>query len=661
MADLVASAAQMLRAALAHHQAGQLAQAEELYSRALEADPGNVDALHLLGLVANQTGARERALGLIDKALHLQPANTLVLSSRGSVLRDLGRLAEAEQSYRKLIALKPAAAMAHASLGHVLQDLGRLEEGAGSYRRALELQPDLVEAHNNLGTALQDLGRSAEAESCYRQAIALKPKHAGAHNNLGTALKGLGRFEEAERCYRHALALKPGFVDALMNLGSVLQSVGRLEEAEQSFRAVLAVDPESAIAHSSVIFIMDLIERYDVREQQAERRRWYLQHGRKHESTIRGHENAPYPERKLRVGYVSADFRRHSAYYAFGGVIRRHDRSAFEVFCYSGVPREDEVTRRLRQAADEWRDVLTVQDEALAEQIRRDGIDILVDLSGHSAGSRLLVFARKPAPVQVTAWGYATGTGLPTIAYFLADSVVIPAEQRVYYAEEIVDLPCIMSYEPPEYMPEPGPLPSLDGKPFTFGCLNRLEKVSGKVMALWGRILKAMPQAQLLLKDPALEDAAARESVLRRLAEVGVAPERVRVMGHSPHVEHLKIFRQVDVALDPFPHGGGVSTAEALYMGVPVVTLQGSTVASRLSASILSAVQMDAWIAHSADEYAEIALRMSRGAPALARLRETLRERLSQSAFGDLHRYTAAVEQAYRMMWRRWCAQPRPA
>lgn len=661
MADAAASAAQMLQLALTHHQAGHLAQAEELYSRALEADPGNVDALHLLGLVASQSGSGERALGLIDQALHLQPANTLVLSSRGSVLRDLGRLAEAEQSYRKLIALKPAAALAHASLGDVLQDLGRLDEAVRSYRRALALQPGLVEAHNNLGTALQDLGRSREAASCYRQAIALKPDHAGAHNNLGTALKGLGRFEEAERCYRQALALKPEFADALMNLGSALQSVGRLEEAEATFRKVLVFNPESALAHSSAIFIMDLIERYDIPEQQAERRRWYLQHGKKYEPTIRRHENVPDPERKLRVGYVSADFRRHSAYYTFGGVIRGHDRSVFEVFCYSGVPRADEVTRRLRQAVDGWREALSLKDDALADQIRRDRIDILVDLSGHSAGSRLPVFARKPAPVQVTAWGQATGTGLPTMAYFLADSIAVPAEQRAHFAEEVVDLPCIICYEPPEYMPEVGPLPSLDGKPFTFGCLNRLEKVSDKVIAAWGRILETAPEARLLLKDPALEDAATRERVLHRLAGVGVGSERVRLLGRSAHAEHLKIFHQVDMALDPFPHGGGVSTAEALYMGVPVVTLQGSTVASRLSASILTAAQMHAWIAHSAEEYAEIALRMSREAPRLAQVRRSLRERLTKSAVGDVAGYTVAVEQAYRSMWRRWCAQSRAA
>ncbi len=650
----------MLRLALTHHQAGRLSQAEDLYARALEAEPENVDALHLLGLVASQSGSGERALGLIEKALHLQPANTLFLSSLGGVLRDLGRLAEAEQCYRKLVVLKPADAVAHASLGDVLQDIGRLDEAVRSYRRALALQPGLVEAHNNLGTALQDLDRSAEAASCYRQAIALKADHAGAHNNLGTALKGLGRFEEAERCYRHALALRPGFVDALMNLGSALQSVGRLEEAEQAFREVLVFDPESTAAHSSAIFIMDLIERYDVREHQAERSRWYLQHGSKHAPAILPHENVPHPERKLRIGYVSADFRRHSAYYTFGGVIRRHDRSAFEIFCYSGVPREDGVTRRLRQAVDQWRDVLRSEDDALAGQIRRDRIDILVDLSGHSAGGRLPVFARKPAPVQVTAWGHATGTGLPTMAYFLADSIAVPAEQRAHYAEEVVDLPCILSYEPPEYMPEVGPLPSLDGKPFTFGCLNRLEKVSDKVMAVWGRLLKAAPQALLLLKDPALEDAATREHVLHRLAGVSVASERVRLLGRSPHAEHLKIFHQVDVALDPFPQGGGVSTAEALYMGVPVVTLQGSTVASRISASILTGAQMEAWVAHSAEEYAEIALRMTRDAPRLAQLRQNLRERMTKSAVGDLARYTAAVEQAYRSMWRRWCAKFSP-
>ena len=357
------------------------------------------------------------------------------------------------------------------------------------------------------------------------------------------------------------------------------------------------------------------------------------------------------------MGYVSADFRRHSAYYAFSPVILRHDRNALEVVCYSGVKLEDDATARLRQAAHEWRSTLGVSDEALADQIRRDRIDILVDLSGHSAGNRLLVFARKPAPVQVTAWGHATGTGLETIDYFLADPVMVPQEERSLFAEEVIDLSCVLCYEPPDYLPEVSPLPALGARPFTFGCINRIEKISDRVIGLWGRILAELPEAQLLLKDRVCDDARVRQQLLQRLAAAGIAAERVRILGHSRHPEHLKIFHEVDLGLDPFPHGGGISTTEALWMGVPVVTLSGSTVASRLSASILTALGMQDWIARSDEEYVRIAVQAARDLPGLARLRGELRPRLAASMVGDVQRYTRSVEAAFRAMWRRWCAQ----
>jgi predicted O-linked N-acetylglucosamine transferase (SPINDLY family) len=297
-----------------------------------------------------------------------------------------------------------------------------------------------------------------------------------------------------------------------------------------------------------------------------------------------------------------------------------------------------------------------MSDAALAEQIRRDRIDILVDLSGHSAGNRLLVFARKPAPIQVTAWGHPTGTGLATIDCFFADPVALPAAQRGYFAEQIFDLPCILCYEPPAYLPAVPPLPALAAGRVTFGSTNRLEKITDEVLRHWGRILSAVPDARLLMKDAGLSDPAVRSWTLERLARAGIAAERVRLEGSSSeHVEHLKIFGQMDIGLNPFPKGGEISTAEALWMGVPVVTLPGETIPSRMAASIMTAIGMPEWIARSSDEYVDIAVARSRDLASLARVRENLRGQLARSAFGDMARYTAAVESAYRSLWQRWC------
>ena len=292
---------------------------------------------------------------------------------------------------------------------------------------------------------------------------------------------------------------------------------------------------------------------------------------------------------------------------------------------------------------------------ARAEQIRSDRIDILVDLSGHSAGNRLPVFARKPAPVQVTAWGHAHGTGLDTMDYFFADPVFLAKKDRALFAEKVMDLPCVICYEAPAYAPEGHPLPALGGKPFTFGCINRIEKISDKSLRLWGQIMAALPRAGLLLKDHKLGNAKFREDFLRRLGAVGIGPERVRLAGGSPHAEHLKIYHEVDLGLDPFPHGGGVSTAEALWMGVPVVTLPGQTLPSRVSASVLTAIGMQDWVARSDEDYVRIAIEAASDLPHLAGLRQRLRAHMAASAVGDAKRYPAAVERAYRSMWLRWC------
>ncbi|MBI3375957.1 MAG: tetratricopeptide repeat protein [Betaproteobacteria bacterium] len=669
---------------------GRLDEAVAAFQRALELLPPDAGTHHELGNALQALGRLPESEASYRHAIELKPDFHEAYYNLGNALGSLGRTAEAESSYRRAIELKADFFEAHYNLGNALQTLGRPSDAEASYRRAIEFRPDLYQAHSNLGTALQSLGRSSEAVACYRRALELKPDFHIACDNLGNALQSLGRYSEAEASYRRALELKPDFHRAHNNLGGVLLAVGRpseaeasyrraielkpdfheahdnrgnalkdlnrLSEAEASYRRALELNPDLHTAHSNLIFSLDLREDCSIAEHQAERRRWYARHGQGFAASIKPHENPPDPERTLRVGYVSADFRTHSASAIFAPVIRLHDKAAFEVFCYSGVKREDEVTARLRQAAHAWRSTLGIPDEALAEQIRSDGIDILVDLAGHSAGNRLLVFARKPAPVQVTAWGYANGTGVETIDYLFGDPVTVPLEERSLYAEEVFDLPCWMCYEPPEYLPEISLLPALGGKAFTFGCINRIEKISDRAIALWGRILAAAPGSRLLVKHRGLDEPGVRNALLERLRNTGVGAERVQLVGSSAHADHLKIYHEVDVGLDPFPHGGGVSTAEALSMGVPVVARMGDTVPGRVSASILTVLGMPEWIARSDEEYVRIALETARDIPRLARTREGLRSRIAESAMGDVERYTRAVEGGYRTMWRRWCA-----
>jgi predicted O-linked N-acetylglucosamine transferase (SPINDLY family) len=634
--------------------------AEQCFLQAAALDPERPETYNNLGNLLRGLKRLPEAEQYLRRALAIKPDYAEAHHGLGVVLGDLQRFEDAERSLRQALSINPEYAEAHHNLGVVLRSLGQLDAAERSLRRALALRPGYAEAHNSLGNTLLDQGRLDEAEHHCRQALAINPKYAEACNSLGLILRGMGRLGEAEQFCRQALALMPDSADLYNNLGSELVDLSRFEEAEDSYRQALALKPDFAAAHSNLIFTMDLAEGRDLREQQAERRQWYEQHGRKFAAGIRPQENSADPRRTLRIGYVSADFRRHSAYYTFSPVIYGHDRSAFEVYCYSGVKREDDATARLKEAVHGWRSTVGVSDEALEEQIRRDRIDILVDLSGHSAGNRLLVFARKPAPVQVTAWGHATGTGLETIDYFLADAVLVPKKDRALFAEKVVDLPCVLCYAAPDYAPEVQPLPALGGKPFTFGCINRIEKISDKSLSLWGQIMAALPGAGLLLKDHKLADAKLKEDFLGRLGAVGIKPERVRLLGGSPHAEHLKIYHEVDLGLDPFPHGGGVSTAEALWMGVPVVTLPGQTLTSRASASMLTALEMQDWFARSDADYARIALKAAGNLPRLAGLRQRLRAQMAGSVVGDTQRYTAAVEKAYRSMWLRWCKQSLP-
>jgi predicted O-linked N-acetylglucosamine transferase (SPINDLY family) len=572
-----------------------------------------------------------------------------------------GRLGEAELACRAILERDPGHPEALHWLALMALDAGQNETAAELYSRAIACAPQNPVLHHNLGEAFRRQERMEDAVRCYRRAVELKPGYAQAHFSLGNGLGILGDVDGAIAHYRQALAIQPDFPQAHNNHGNACKALGLPEEAEQCYRRALALWPEFEVAHSNLIFTMDLLERYGVAEQQAERRRWYERHALKFGPSIRQHENIPDSGRKLRIGYVSADFRRQSACMAFGPVICLRDRASFEAICYSGVTKEDEVTARLRAAADGWRSTVGVSDDALSDTIRRDRIDILVDLSGHMAGNRLLVFARKPAPVQVSAWGNVTGTGLESMDYLFAEALTIPAAERPHFAEKVIDLPATICYEPPEYLPEVSPLPALERGSLTFGCANRPEKISDRVIALWGRILAQFPASRLLLKGQGLGGTGLRHRMLERLAGAGIPPKRALLLGGSPHVEHLKTYHMVDVALDPYPHGGGITTAEALAMGVPVVTLMGGTLPSRISASFLNALGMPEWIARTDEEYVQIALAAAQDLPRLARLREHLRARFLRSPIGDLQGYTRAVERAYRAIWQRWCDDHRSA
>lgn len=642
--------------ALKSYQDGQPSKAAEYCQLVLKRTPRSPEALQLLSGLRFLEGRLDEALMSARRAVAFAPRVPANHNNMAAILMALGQPQDALLACDKALALKADYPEALNNRGNALSALQHHDEAVADYDRALAIKPDYPEALNNRAKVLLRLMRTDDAIASCDRALIMAPAYADAHNTRGCAMDLLGRFDAALQCYKRALDIKPDHVETLNNRGKALATLGRVDEAIASFRQALAIKPDFCEAHSNLIFWLDFVPN-GFAEHYAERRKWAEIHEKPHAISVRRHGNARDPERRLVIGYVSGDFRKHSASSCFGPVLRRHDRERFEVACYSTSGVEDDVTRELRSHADRWRWVGGMSDDELAEQIRADGVDILVDLSGHSAGNRLTVFARKPAPVQITAWGNATGTGLSTIDYLFSDPVSAPPEARHLFSETVYDLPCIATVEMPPDAPPVAMRPETTSGAVTFGSLNRVAKISPGTFTLWGRILCSLPHARLLLKDTALNEETVRLRVLKTLAAEGVAPNRVELRGGTPHAEHLAACHDIDIALDPFPQNGGVTTYETLWMGVPVIALMGISIASRVSAAILTALGLSDWVVNSEEHYVALAVEGAQDAGALAALRHSLRAKIVASAAGDLVRYTHAVEGAYRTMWRTYCAK----
>jgi predicted O-linked N-acetylglucosamine transferase (SPINDLY family) len=435
----------------------------------------------------------------------------------------------------------------------------------------------------------------------------------------------------------------------------VLLSLGKNDEAVKCFRRALQLKPDFVVAHSNLIFCLDMAPSADLSELLQERKRWDERHAARFLQAI-PYSNTRSPDRLLRIGYVSADFRNHSASKAFGAMLTRYDRGQFEVFAYSNYKGEDDrYTRLFRQNATGWRNISAMSDEAATQQIREDRIDILVDLSGHSAGNRLLVFARKPAPVQITAWGYAAGTGMRAMDVFFTDKVIVPPEEQRFYSEEVRYLPSALGSFFIDPFPDLNELPALNLGSITFGSFNRLAKISGQTYRTWAQILLQIQGSRLILKTPELNERSNRERILSYFENAGLDADRIVMLGGSSWFEHMRAYQEVDIALDPFPHGGGMTAMEGLMMGVPVITLNWPILTGRLSSSLMTTLGLQDWIVQSEDQYLELAIKKSAQLPQLSVLRQTLRALFSASIIGDQGAYTRVVEQEYRALWQAWC------
>ena len=669
---------------------GQLDEAVALISQSLRVNPSNVSAINNLAGVLKDQARFPEAIEFYEAAIAAAPSESYIHSNLGNALRDAGRLEEAATCHRRALALSPDSYAALSNLGSVLDAQGRLAEAVECFRRALQLNPDSHETHVNLGVTLKREGRLAEAEECLRRALDLQPRSDVALANLGSlmlqqgrveeafvtlelalsvnprsvvalinmgnVLKDMGRFTAALECLEAAVQLAPRSHLAHNNLGTVLNELGRAAEAAECFRRTLALQPDYHWAHSNLLFTLQYLPGIDRADLFAEHRRYDEKYARALTDTAMPHRNAPDPNRRLRIGYVSGDLREHSVAFFIEPVLAAHDRAQFEVFCYANQVGNDTMTARLRALVPHWREVASLSDDALADRIRRDEIDILVDLSGHTARHRLLTFARKPAPIQVTMIGYMHTTGLSAMDYRITDVTLDPpGTSETFNTEELIRLPAgAATFRPPAACPPVNDLPALTSSGVTFGSFNNLAKVTPEVLATWAKILTALPGSRLLVVGRG------GNAVKPAMEAHGIAAERIETIDRQPLRHFLALHHRVDLSLDTFPYNGGTTGLLAIWMGVPFITFDGGQTTGRAGGGLLRPIGLSQLIATDPEDYVEKAVQAASDLPRLAEWRRTLRDRIAP-LLGGGEAYTCQLEAAFRDKWRTWCARQSPA
>jgi predicted O-linked N-acetylglucosamine transferase (SPINDLY family) len=635
---------------------GRLDEAAACYRRVLQIKPDSIGAEISLGEALRAQGKLEEAIGSFQRIIRLQPRCPEAYNGLGAALVMQGRLSEGVTSFRQALALQPHDAGTRLNLGLALAAMGQTTEAIACYQNAAKIRPEDAQVQKRLAALLDAQGRLQEAAACFRRACELEPDSAEAHRDVGFALEKLGKLDEAVACYQRALDLKPDYADAHNNLGLAFLAEGRHGEAVACFRRAITASPAFPKAHSNLLFALNFCPDYSAEAIGEEHRHWSRRYAEPLAKFIEPHANDRSPNRRLRVGYISPNFRDHPVGRFLLPLLETHDRGNIEVFCYASGDGSDAITDRFRACADAWRDASNFSDEQLTSAVRQDRIDILVDLTMHMAKNRLLVFARKPAPVQVTYLAYCGTTGLRTIDYRLTDPYLDPPgrDERVYSEQSIRLAETYWCYRPFEQTPAVNPLPALQTGHVTFGCLNNFCKVTDLTLAAWSCLLRATPGSQLVLHAHAGNH---RQRVRDFLTKEGVSPERLTFVGFVPRAEYFRLYGRIDVALDPFPYGGGTTTCDGLWMGVPVVSLAGQTAVGRGGVSILSNLGLTDLVAQDSEQYVRIVVDLANNLPRLSDLRATMRGRMQDSPLTDVPRFTRNIEAAYRLMWQRWCAR----
>jgi protein O-GlcNAc transferase len=670
---------------------GRLAEALECYQRGLQHHPQASEFHFGLGVTYQGLRLFDQAVTSYQAAIRLNPRYAMAHNNLGAALKELGRFDEALACYRAAIAANPDLAESYFNTGIVHAARREFDAAITAYREAIKREPDYVNALISCGGLYEGRGQLAEAQACYQhvvqtrpempighfscgnifrtklmpaeavaayqEAIRLQPDYADAYNNLAALFVDLSQPDAAEKCCRKGLEFAPRQGALYSNLATALLLQGRLEDALEARRKAIELHPHNPGEHSNLVYDLNFVSDSDPQAVFDEHLQWARRHAEPLTADAPPNANAPDPDRKIRVGYVSAFFRAHAVNYFTEPILRAHEHDEFEIYCYSDVLHADDATGRIKDAVDGWRDVYGMSDADVAQRVCADQIDILVDLTGHIGTNRLPLFARKPAPVQVTYIGYQNTTGMSAMDYRLTDDHADPpGETDRYYTETLVRLPrSFFCYRPPDDAPPVGPLPAIEQGFITFGSFNKFVKITRPTIESWLKILSQVPDARLMVL--AQRGGHVENRLHVAAAAKGIDPTRIELFDRRGHTDYMKLVARADIALDPFPFNGHTTTCDALWMGVPVVTWAGRAYASRYGSSAHRNVGLNSWIAGSAEQYVEIAVRAAGDRDALALLRSELRQRMADSPLLDFEGFTRNLEGAYRQMWRTWCAQ----
>ena len=672
---------------------GGHAEAVHAFEKALALRPDLAEVHHNLGSALVEIKQHESAVKYFKQALALNPSMAEAHNGLGNALMALQRPEEAAESFKRAIALQPSYAEAHNGLGNALLALERFVEAGESFKRAIALRADYAEAHHGLGSVLNQQGRYDQAAREFKQSILLKPDFELAYMGWGHALQEMGQFKAARACWEKVIELKPEEALAHAGLGLAWKAEGEHTKALASFRHALSLDGEVALvcnglgselfdwgradeglfynekavkaAPKDITFASGLLFNlhYHPGLSAAEGSARHHTFGENFEAALKPlwsmHSNTPDPEKILRIGFVSGDLRRHPVGYFMADLLTYLKATGLELYAYANQWVNDDLTDRIRPMFTGWRECKLLSDDAMAAQIRADGIDIMVDLSGHTAGGRLLVFARKPAPVQVTYLGYPDTTGLSAIDYILGDPRMFPPGEEGLYVEKPWLLPdTSLCFTPPDLPVGVGPQPASQNGYVNFGCLNKNEKANNNVVIeTWAKVLHAVPGSRLLLQNKTYGDEGIATDVRKRYAAHGIGADRLELIGKLSWREHMETYNRVDIALDPFPYNGTTTTIEGLWMGVPLLALKGDRLVAHMGESIMHTMGMTEWIATDKEDYVAKAATLAGDLTCLGNVRANLRNRLLASPICNAPLFARNLETAFRGMWWKWCEQ----